>query len=534
MRNDIIRTVPRLLRQHENELTKQWMLACPSTTTSTTSKTGWSPHDILKYWCPSSTSLTVKQSSSRFFMYEEHSNSSSHNNTADKGSQLIINQHSPNDLADILCDTSRTDYHYWTSPISEVAPSLLKERLQGYESLHSISSNSNDIVSSKTKSTAQHDNDKHSPLPPPTLDPRGPSLWMGSSGSATQAHYDVADNIIVQLHGHKRVRLYPPSAACALHVFPDAHPKARKSQVDFDDPDVMGSFPFFADVVGEDDPFLDVVLQPGDSLRIPAFWFHHLENGRRSKCGGHGDGDGHGDGEFMERHDGPSVSLNLFALSAPMQTAQNIFRDGRAPFPSLLNLQHQRDIMTSEDRFNVAAVALRMLGWALLEGIDIGSCGGSVSVSDSGVKECPGKVIQRVLLDSRYAPLGPAAPFTVSVPASGRGRNRRDRSRNRRDSGDHTHGGSSSSSNNINSSSIGQMTVPEMEMLVETCVSRLLPQFESLRAAHNPCETQGISHDGGADGVVLLVACHLLELWAVELVGASAVGSVWERALSQE
>jgi hypothetical protein len=78
------------------------------------------------------------------------------------------------------------------------------------------------------------------------------------------------------------------------------------------------------------------------------------------------------------------------------------------------------------------------------------------------------------------------------------------------------------------------MTVPEMEMLVETCVSRLLPQFESLRAAHNPCETQGISHDGGADGVVLLVACHLLELWAVELVGASAVGSVWERALSQE
>ena len=54
---------------------------------------------------------------------------------------------------------------------------------------------------------------------------------MGGRGSSTQAHYDVAHNVFVQLHGEKRFELRPPSAHRSLHVFPDAHPRARKSQV---------------------------------------------------------------------------------------------------------------------------------------------------------------------------------------------------------------------------------------------------------------------------------------------------------------
>ena len=163
------------------------------------------------------------------------------------------------------------------------------------------------------------------------LDPRGPSLWMGSRGSATQAHYDVADNVLVQLYGSKRVRCFHPAAACALHVFPDAHPRARKSQVDFDEPDHR-RFPHLASLPA---PVLDVVLQPGDALWIPAFWFHHLENcwwptiDEASMCSGGDATTGQDCG--VDAPAAASVSLNIFALSQPMLLAQKVFQRERRP-----------------------------------------------------------------------------------------------------------------------------------------------------------------------------------------------------------
>ena len=92
--------------------------------------------------------------------------------------------------------------------------------------------------------------------------PRKTSLWVGGSGSTTHCHYDVADNILGQCAGAKRVRCWAPSAHWALHPFPDAHPLARKAQI------------AIADLPAPD---LDVLLEPGDALTIPAFWFHHCE-----------------------------------------------------------------------------------------------------------------------------------------------------------------------------------------------------------------------------------------------------------------
>merc|ERR1740124_2054009 len=159
-------------------------------------------------------------------------------------------------------------YYYWTSPVSDISPSLLTTRLQGYETLHN-NNNNNTNANANTKTNATK-------IPSsPQLDPRGPSLWMASSGSSTQAHYDIADNILVQLHGSKRIRCYPPSAATHLHLFPDAHPRARKSQVNFDHVDTE-RYPFFHTLAP---PVLDALLRPGDAIRIPAFWFHHVENG---------------------------------------------------------------------------------------------------------------------------------------------------------------------------------------------------------------------------------------------------------------
>ncbi|KAL3906833.1 MAG: hypothetical protein SGPRY_010399 [Prymnesium sp.] len=96
-------------------------------------------------------------------------------------------------------------------------------------------------------------------------------LWAGTPGVCTQAHYDVADNVFVQCWGTKEFLLYPPSAADALHVYPDSHPRARKSQVCLERPD----FERHPRARKLPEP-TRVVLEPGDALFIPAFHFHHV------------------------------------------------------------------------------------------------------------------------------------------------------------------------------------------------------------------------------------------------------------------
>lgn len=135
------------------------------------------------------------------------------------------------------------------------------------------------------------------------------SVWIGTARATTQAHYDVADNVLCQASGTKRVRVWPPSQHWSMHVFPDAHPRARKAQVDVDEDD-----PSFALRRQLQSPMLDVVLQPGDALRIPAFWFHHCE--------------------ALEL----SVSLNVFAPSRAARAAAAVLGSSIPPLDRGLDL----------------------------------------------------------------------------------------------------------------------------------------------------------------------------------------------------
>jgi len=133
-----------------------------------------------------------------------------------------------------------------------------------------------------------------------------------------------------------------------LHVFPDNHPKARKSQVDFDynvskhnNDDTINRFPHYYQNIPQ--PALDVTLQPGDALQIPAFWFHHVENGYSNSNMNEGS---------------PSVSLNSFSLSKPMMIAQQIFQKASNPMGRRIN------------KDQVPAI-LRALGITLLQKLDI-------------------------------------------------------------------------------------------------------------------------------------------------------------------
>ena len=296
-------------------------------------------------------------------------------------------------------------------------------------------------------------------------------------------HYDVANNIIVQLYGTKRIRCYPPSMGIYnLHVFPDAHPKARKSQVDFDiiddnaDHDVHKErFPHYYYNEDIPKPTLDVTLQPGDALEIPAFTFHHVENGHIPNAKEEEEDD---DDESNGHVDLPSVSLNSFALSKPMMIAQGIFQKASRPMGSNV---------TTEDLQLYAPSILRALGVRLIQQLHIDNTAGNEV-----------EFIRKYLLEARYSPLMDST-----------------------DDGNETN----------EEMHTQKILTNEQVQTINSCIEMIIPDFHLLIDKEDDGEDNS-SHDDDGKGIVLLVAFHLMELWAVELVGAESVASAWEDALS--
>ncbi|KGE04363.1 hypothetical protein HRUBRA_01049 [Pseudohaliea rubra DSM 19751] len=98
--------------------------------------------------------------------------------------------------------------------------------------------------------------------------------FFGCGGSTTPLHYDIdrADVLHTVIRGRRRVRLFPPAASAALY----RHPCTVRSYVDLDAPD-LARFPALARAPG-----LELVLEPGETLYMPAGWwheFHYLEAG---------------------------------------------------------------------------------------------------------------------------------------------------------------------------------------------------------------------------------------------------------------
>lgn len=96
------------------------------------------------------------------------------------------------------------------------------------------------------------------------------NLWFGQGGVVTPLHYDMTHNFLVQVHGRKRLRLYSPHDTERLYPLPWTTKMAHTSQVDVEQPD-LERFPAFA----EAEPHL-VTLAPGETLWMPAWWWHHV------------------------------------------------------------------------------------------------------------------------------------------------------------------------------------------------------------------------------------------------------------------
>jgi hypothetical protein len=201
------------------------------------------------------------------------------NNNNNNNNNSTSNNNTSNNNNDTQHQTEK--FMYFTSLLKDVAPTYYKTTASViWRDLHL-----------NTKSSEENNGDGEPPL----------TVWMGSTGVITQAHYDTEDNIFVQASGRKRFQFFSPKQSTKLCLYPDAHPRARKSQINFDhdmvvnDESNSNSNSTSTSTIlssGLPKPDMELTLNPGECLYIPAFWFHRVTTLS------------------------PSVSINLFSPSS--------------------------------------------------------------------------------------------------------------------------------------------------------------------------------------------------------------------------
>jgi ribosomal protein L16 Arg81 hydroxylase len=92
-------------------------------------------------------------------------------------------------------------------------------------------------------------------------------FWLGPAGTVTPLHHDPANLMMAHVYGRKFWRLIPPYYNHLLYNY-----KGVFSQVDLDDPD-YDRYPLFKQV-----KTIDVLLEPGEVIFIPAGWWHHVRS----------------------------------------------------------------------------------------------------------------------------------------------------------------------------------------------------------------------------------------------------------------
>tara|TARA_B110000208_G_scaffold1535_1_gene2004 strand:- start:12 stop:1541 length:1530 start_codon:yes stop_codon:yes gene_type:complete len=350
------------------------------------------------------------------------------------------------------------------------------------------------------------------------------SLWIGGLGTQTQAHYDNSDNVFLQLAGRKRFFLWSPAAAAQLHQFPDAHCRARKSQIE---PFSGGGaseeaaadavlFPLAAALP----PPVVVDLEPGDALTVPAFTFHHVEvlSSHRDGCS-----------EGGEDEDAVSVSANCFTQLPQHDIAAALLQHSLVPE---IPIDGEFDDALRAAR-RVLDLVVRCVEWPAR-----GEC-----TSASASTASAGELIA-MLVESRFAPLnrdvdGPIALEVNAVRASASAARRRRRMA--RDWVEAPHQKDASADDvvdggggdvNTDGGALGLVSAKKhAEMLVDYFVQ--LGVASTQRGASDEYPVGLGSAEEYARGVALLQLWHLLEMTALQLVRVSPTRTSMEAVLEQ-
>ena len=100
----------------------------------------------------------------------------------------------------------------------------------------------------------------------PDVSAGGVFFWFGPKGTITPLHHDPMNIFMAQVEGRKHVKLVPASELDLVY-----NHFAVYSQVDCENPDYE-TFPVFAEAT-----VMDVELQAGEVLFLPAGWWHHVK-----------------------------------------------------------------------------------------------------------------------------------------------------------------------------------------------------------------------------------------------------------------
>lgn len=97
-----------------------------------------------------------------------------------------------------------------------------------------------------------------------------PHFWLGGAGLLTPLHWDNLHNFFAQVSGRKRFTLFPPGEFDKLYPYPAA---ALFSHMSHADPEDLDRWPQVRDAER-----LDCVLEAGDLLFLPSFWWHQVRS----------------------------------------------------------------------------------------------------------------------------------------------------------------------------------------------------------------------------------------------------------------
>jgi lysine-specific demethylase 8 len=97
------------------------------------------------------------------------------------------------------------------------------------------------------------------------------NLWFAGAGHLTPLHYDDYDNFLNQIIGRKKITLFSPADKPYLYITPKDE-RSDPSPVNLFEPDYE-RFPHF----GRATP-IEFILEPGDTLYLPAGWSHQIES----------------------------------------------------------------------------------------------------------------------------------------------------------------------------------------------------------------------------------------------------------------
>lgn len=100
---------------------------------------------------------------------------------------------------------------------------------------------------------------------------RGINCRFGQRGIIAENHYDTARNWITIMGGKRRYILAHPDQCKNMELFPLNHPSGRHSKIDWSQPPSKSENPTFAAA-----RVFEIVLQAGDALYLPTFYFHFI------------------------------------------------------------------------------------------------------------------------------------------------------------------------------------------------------------------------------------------------------------------